>query len=89
MSHAYDCSPSNRSKIAFNDLQGILNDQFHIVSDLFTGICLCLRTLLYSKAMFWYLVETRFTRSGWVTISYSKDISEIYNKHIVLLLLIK
>ena len=44
VSRAYECSSSNRTKMTFNDLQGVLNDQFHVVSDLFT--------LLYNKAMF-------------------------------------
>ena len=39
---------------SFRDKQGVLNDQFHAVSYLFTGICLCFRTLSYNKAMFWY-----------------------------------
>ena len=54
----------NRTKIPFNDLQGILNDQFEVESDLFTGICLCLRTQSYNKAMFRYLIEARLARSG-------------------------
>ena len=40
MSHVYDFSSSNRTRMPFNDLQGVLNDQFHIISDLFTEICL-------------------------------------------------
>ena len=77
MFHAYERSSSNRTKMPFRDLQGILNDQFHVVSDLFTGIRLCLRILSYCKAMFWYSSETRLVRPVWVTISYSKDMSEI------------
>ena len=74
MSRMYDFSSSNRTKIPFRDLQGVLNGQFQIVTDLFTGICLCLRILSYCKSMFWYLVEIRLGISGWVTISYSKVI---------------
>ena len=61
----------------FGDLQGLLNDQFHVVSDLFTGIRLCLRTLSYNIIMFCYSSETHPARSGWVTILYSKDMSKI------------
>ena len=45
VSRTYDCSSSTRTKIPFKDLQGVLNDQFHVISDLFTGIYLCLRIL--------------------------------------------
>ena len=31
----YDRSSSNRTSMPFNDLQGVLNSQFHTVSDLF------------------------------------------------------
>ena len=51
MSHVYEFSSSNRTRMPFNDLQGILNDQFQIVSDLFTEICLCLRILSYNRAL--------------------------------------
>ena len=77
MSHAYDCSASNRTKIPAKDLQVILNDQLHVISDLFTGTCLSLRTLSYGKAMLWYSVKTCLQRSGLVTISYSNDMSQI------------
>ena len=73
----YGFSSSNRTKIPFNDLQGVLNDQFHAVSDLFTGIRLCLGTLLYNKAILWYSPATDFARVELVTISYSKEIFEI------------
>ena len=61
----------------FNDLQGILNAQFHTVSDLLTIIFLCLRTLSYSRAICWYSDLIDLVRSGSVTISYSKDMSVI------------
>ena len=61
----------------FNDLQGILNVQFHNVSDLLTIIFLCLRTLSYSRAICWYSDLIDLVRSGSVTISYSKDMSVI------------
>ena len=61
----------------FRDIQGRLNDQFQVVSDLFTGISLCLKLLSYSEAMFWYSTEMWLARSWWATISYSKDMSEI------------
>ena len=77
MSHVYDCSPLNRTKIPFKDLQDILNDQFHIVSNLFTGICLPLRTLSYGKAMLLYSITILLARSDWVTILSSKDTSAI------------
>ena len=77
MSHVYNCSALNRTKIPFKDLQVILNDQFYVVSDSFTGICLCLRTLSYSKTMLWYSTMIHLARSGWVIISYSKDTSTI------------
>ena len=38
----------------FSDLQGILNAQFHTVSDLLTIIFLCLRILSYRRAICWY-----------------------------------
>ena len=74
---AYDCSALNRTRIPFKDLQVVLNDQLHVISDLFTGICLFLRTLSYSKAMLWYSIVICLVRSGWVIISYSKDTSAI------------
>ena len=77
MSHVYDFSSSNRTRIPFNDLQEVLNDQFHIVSDLFTEICLCLRVLSYNRAICWYSDLIDLVRSGRVTISYSKDMSVI------------
>ena len=58
---------SDRSEIPFRDLEGVLNDQFHVMSDLFTGICLCLRTLSYNKTMSWYSPEIWLKRFGWVT----------------------
>ena len=61
----------------FNDLQGVLNDQFHVVSDLFTGICLCLRILSYNKTISSYSVLIDLARVELVTISYSKEIFEI------------
>ena len=48
----------------FSDLQGVLNDQFHIVSDLFTEICLCLRILSYNRAILWYSGLIDLPRSG-------------------------
>ena len=54
-----------------------LQGQFHVVSDLFTGICLSLRILSYSKTMLLYSNSIRLARSGWVTISYSIDTSSI------------
>ena len=59
-------SSLNRTKIPFNDLQGISNDQFQVVSDLFTGISLCLRTLSYNKAKpcFDIPADTHLARSG-------------------------
>ena len=64
MSHAYGVSSSNRTKIPFNDLQDVLNDQFQVVSDLFTSTHLRLRTLLYNKAILWYSFEIHFARVG-------------------------
>ena len=64
MSRAYDFSSSNRTKMPFNDLQRVLNDQFQVVSDLFTGICPCLRTLLYNKAISSYSVSIDLARVG-------------------------
>ena len=40
MSHVYDPSSSNRTSMPFNDLHGVLNAQFHTVSDLLTIIFL-------------------------------------------------
>ena len=77
MSHVYDCSSSNRTKMPFNDLHGVLNDQFHVVSDLFTGIFLCLRILPYNKTISSYSVLIDLARVELVTISYSKEIFEI------------
>ena len=77
MPHAYDCSTLNRTRIPFKDLQAVFNDQLHVMSDLFTGIYLSLRTLLYGKTMLWYRIVICFARSGWVTIMYSKDTSVI------------
>ena len=64
MSRVYDFSSSNRTRMPFNDLKGILNDQFHIVSDLFTEICLCLRILSYNRAILCYSDLTDLARSG-------------------------
>ena len=61
----------------FNDLQGILNSQFHIVSDLLTIIFLCLRILSYNRAICWYSDLTDLARVGSLMISYSKDMSVI------------
>ena len=61
----------------FNDLQGILNAQFHTVSDLLTIIFLCLRILSYKRAICWYSDLIDLMRLGRVTISYSKDMSVI------------
>ena len=61
----------------FSELQGVLNDQFHIVSDLFTGICLCLRILSYSRTISSYSALIDLARVELVTISYSKEIFEI------------
>ena len=77
MSHVYDFSSSNRTRMPFSDLQGILNDQFHVVSDLFTASCLCLRILSYNRAICWYSDLIVLGRSGRLTISYSKDMSVI------------
>ena len=77
MSHLYNCSALNRARISFKDLQGILNDQLYVTSDLFTGICLSLRTLLYGKTMLWHSIVICLVRSGWVMISYSNDMSMI------------
>ena len=77
VSHVYGFSSSNRTKMPFNDLQGVLNDQFHVVSNLFTPICLCWSILSYNRAILWYLSKIPFARVGRVTISYSKDMSEI------------
>ena len=62
----------------FNDLQGVLNDQFQfqVVSDLSTSTHLCLRILSYNRTMFWYSSEICLARVELVTISYSKDIFE-------------
>ena len=65
------------TKLPFKDLQVVLNDQVHVVSDLFTGICLSLKTLSYGKTMHWYSIEIPLARSGWVTISYSEGTSLI------------
>ena len=75
MSHLFSCSASNRIRIPFKDLQGISNDQLHVISDLLTGICLSLRALSYGKTMLFFMIC--LARSGWVTISYSKDMSVI------------
>ena len=77
MSLTYDFSSSNRTRMPFSDLQGVLNDQFHIVSNLFTEICLCLRILSYNRAILWHSDLIDLARSGRVTISYSKDMSVI------------
>ena len=77
MSSLYDSLDSNRTRIPFNDLEDVLNDQLHVVSNLFTGICLFLRILLYGKARPWYSITIELARSGWVAISYSKDTSVI------------
>ena len=61
----------------FNDLQGILNAQFHTVSDLLTIIFLCLRILSYNRAVLWYSDLIDLARAGSLTISYSKDMSVI------------
>ena len=61
----------------FKELQGILNAQFHTVSDLLTIIFLCLRILSYKRAICWYSDLIDLARLGSVTISYSKDISVI------------
>ena len=61
----------------FSHLQGVLNDQFQVVSDLFTLICLCLRTLSYNRTICWYSSEICLAMLGLVTISYSKEIFEI------------
>ena len=61
----------------FKELQGILNAQFHTVSDLLTIIFLCLRILSYKRAICWYSDLIDLVRLGSVTISYSKDISVI------------
>ena len=66
-----------KTKIPFKDLQGVLNDQLHVISNLFTGICLSLRTLSYSKVMLWYSIEICLARSSWLMISYSYDTSAI------------
>ena len=73
----YGSSSSNKTKIPFKDLHGVLDDQFQVASDLFTLIYLCLKTLSYSKAMFWYSDVIYLARIGCVTISYSKNILEI------------
>ena len=78
MYRVYNCSASNRTRIPFKDLQGVLNDQLHVVSDLLTGICLSLRTLSYCKTMFWYSIVILLVRSGWVMTTYSKDTSVIF-----------
>ena len=64
VSHVYDFSFSNRTRMPFNDLQGVLNDQFHVVSDLFTASCLCLRILSYNRAILWYSDLIDLTRLG-------------------------
>ena len=76
MSHLYGFLSLNRTRIPFNDSQDLLNDQFHVLSN-FTGICLFLIILSYGKTILWYFNAIRLVRSGWVTISYSKDMSEI------------
>ena len=63
--------------MSFNDLQGLLNDRFHVVSDLFTGICLCLRILSYNRIISSYSVLIDLARVELLTISYSKEIFEI------------
>ena len=77
VSHVYDCSASNRTKILFKDLQDVLNDQLHMASNFLTGIFLSLRTLSYGKAMLWYSIMIHIARSSRVKISYSKDTSMI------------
>ena len=67
----------NRTKIPFNDLQVVLNDQLHDVSDLFTRICMFLISLSYNKTMLRHSSEMFFAKSSRVTISYSKVISSI------------
>ena len=61
----------------FNDLQGVLSDQFYVISDLFTGICLCLRILSYNRIISSYSVLIDLARVELVKISYSRDIFEI------------
>ena len=61
----------------FKDLQGVLNDQFHVISDLFTASCLCLRILSYNRTISSYSVLIDRARVELVTISYSKEIFEI------------
>ena len=75
MSHVYDRSSSNRTSMPFNDLQGILNAQYHTVSDLLTILFLCLRILSYNRAICWYSDLIDLERSGRVVILYSKDMS--------------
>ena len=77
MSHLYDCSALNRTRIPFKDLQDIWKDQLHVTSDLFTGICLSLRTLLYGITLLWYSIAICLARYDWVTISYFNDMTMI------------
>ena len=75
MSRAYDCFASNRTKMPIKDLQAILNGQFHVIFDLFTGIHLFLTTLSYGKNMLWYSFHRNTPFEIWIMISYSKDTS--------------
>ena len=54
-----------------------VNDQFQVVSDLFTIIFLCLRILSYNSTISLYSSLIDLARSELVTISYSKEIFEI------------
>ena len=49
----------------------MLNNQLHVISDLFTRICLSIRTLSYGKAMLWYYDTPCEIWLG--NISYSED----------------
>ena len=64
MSHVYGFSSSNRTSMPFKDLQGMLNDQFHIVYDLLSIISLCPRILSYSRAICSYSDLIDLARSG-------------------------
>ena len=51
VSRVYDCSSSNRTSMPFNDLQGILNAQFHTVSDLLTIVFLSENSVIQQAHM--------------------------------------
>ena len=64
MSLMYGFSSSNRTSMPFKDLQGMLNEQIYTISDLSTGICLCLRILSYNETILSYSVLIDLARVG-------------------------